>query len=404
MESSSKKVVALLSAVFMTWGVITSANAVLVPYFKDIFALNYQQSMLVQVAFYLAPFVACIPTSILMNSKGYKRTLLYSLVSTVVGAVLFYIMISMHSYAGVLVAIFIIAIGIAAMQVVANPYIIKLTPQISSVKILTFTSSINSLGTVIAPASIGAILALTGLANIYLIMALLIALLAYKIHRSSIRDFTYATSGSALVQLKALRHHHEFLIGAITIFTYVGIEVAIGTLTISYLHDPDVGNISMAKATAMLSIYWACAMTGRFGYSLIADKVNPTLSLMLSAIIACGLLLFAIHSQSFIGGVALIAIGLCNSFLHPVIFATSIKKLGALTGLGAAILIMCNIGGGVVPLIQASVVDRTDIATSYYVPMVGYIIIACYAMCIRYFSILDNRQARGTSKKHVAFP
>ncbi|WED25799.1 MFS transporter [Vibrio sp. DW001] len=385
MENSSKKVIALLSAVFMTWGVITSANAVLVPYFKDIFALNYQQSMLVQVAFYLAPFVACIPTSILMNSKGYKKTLLYSLMSTVIGSILFYIMFSMHSYAGVLVAIFIIAVGIAAMQVVANPYIIKLTPQISSVKILTFTSSINSLGTVIAPVGIGVILATMGLANIYLVMALLIALLAFQIHRTNIQDFTYAKNSSAFTPLKALRHHREFIIGAMAIFTYVGIEVAIGTLTISYLHDPEVGNISMAKATAMLSIYWACAMAGRFGYSIIADKVNPTVSLMVSATVACGLLLFAIHSQSFIGGVALIAIGLCNSFIHPVIFATSIKKLGSLTGLGAAILIMCNIGGGVVPLIQASVIDMTDIATSYYVPLIGYIVIACYTISVRYF-------------------
>lgn len=390
MDKNSKNVIILLSSVFMTWGVITSANAILVPHFKDIFLLNHQQSMLVQVVFYIAPFLACIPTSILMNIKGYKNTLLYSLITTVVGMIIFYLMMELNSYAGVLVAIFFIAIGVASMQVVACPYIIKLTPTISSVKILSFTSSINSLGTVLAPFIIGITLSLLGISNIYMIMSILILLLVGFIYRANILNFKSREDISVLSQLKTIRYHKEFVVGAIAIFTYVGTEVAIGTITISYLHDPELGNVSMTKATAMIGFYWACAMIGRFMYSMIADKVNPTLSLILSASIAIILIAFAMYSKNIYGGIALILIGLCNSFLHPVIFASSIKKLGTLTGLGSAILIMCNVGGGVVPMIQASVIDMFDIITSYYIPILGYLVIISYALVCYTLSSKDN--------------
>ncbi|MHA2939899.1 MFS transporter [Vibrio sp. RC27] len=379
METNSKKIIALLSSVFMAWGIITSANAVLVPYFKEMFTLNYQQSMMIQVVFYLAPFISCIPTSMLMSSKGYKKTLLCSLGITIVGLTMFYLMIQTHSYIGVLLSIFFIAIGVASMQVVASPYVIKLTSDIPSVKIFSFTSSINSLGTVIAPICIGATIAIVGVSNIYLIFAMLISILLFCIYRANIPNFKNEETSSIIIQLKSIRQHREFLAGAIAIFTYVGTEVAIGTITVSYLHHPDIGNVSMIKATSLIGLYWACAMVGRFLYSIIADKINPVISLIYSALIAISLLLFAIYTKNFYGGIALICIGLCNSFLYPVIFASSIKRLGSLTGLGSAILIMCGIGGGIVPLIQAATIDMFDIATSYYVPLLGYIVIVSYA-------------------------
>ncbi|WP_413282982.1 MFS transporter [Vibrio sp. MA40-2] len=380
MEKNSYKIIALLSSVFMAWGIITSANSVLVPYFKELFSLNYQQSMLVQVAFYIAPFVSCIPTSMIMSSKGYKKTLLYSLSITTFGLVLFYLMIEVHSYVGVLLSVFFIAVGVASMQVVACPYIIRLTPNISSLKIFSFTSSINSLGTVVAPIGIGATIAILGIANIYLILALFILILIMCIYRASITNFKNKETLSFITQMKAIRYHYEFIAGAIAIFVYVGIEVAIGTITISYLHHPDIGNVSMNYATTLIGLYWACAMVGRFLYSAIADKVNPSISLMLSGVTAICLLIFSMYVQNFYGGIALICIGLCNSFLHPIIFSSSIKKLGELTGLGSAILIMCNIGGGVVPLMQAAVIDMFNIATSYIVPLIGYIVIIGYAV------------------------
>uniref|UniRef100_UPI0003619EA2 MFS transporter n=1 Tax=Psychromonas ossibalaenae TaxID=444922 RepID=UPI0003619EA2 len=227
----------LLAMTFFIWGLLTSANSILVPHFQVLFDLNYKQSMYVQIAFYLAPFVICIPTSLLMNKNGYKMTLSISLACTAVGACLFFLAVTFRSFGGSLLAIFILALGVAAMQVVANPYVTHLGDQASASRRLTFTSSINSLGTTLAPLFIGLTLVTLGIANLYFLFAFAIFSLGVIIFKSNIQDFKSDEQSHYVEQIKALFKRKHFVFGACTLFVYVGVEVAIGTVTISYLTD-----------------------------------------------------------------------------------------------------------------------------------------------------------------------
>ena len=65
-----RKPLAVLACAFFLWGCLTSINSVLIPFFYHYFSLTYRDAMLVNVALYLAPFVACLPCSALMARLG----------------------------------------------------------------------------------------------------------------------------------------------------------------------------------------------------------------------------------------------------------------------------------------------------------------------------------------------
>ena len=148
----------LLALVFFLWGNITSINSVIILFFYHYFQISWQQAMLVTVLFYLAPFVSCIPCSALITRYGYRRMLEGSLLLSVTGCTLIAATIHESSFIGALIGVFISAAGVAAMQVVANPYLALLSSPERRVSNLSLASAVNSLGTTLAPICIATLL------------------------------------------------------------------------------------------------------------------------------------------------------------------------------------------------------------------------------------------------------
>jgi len=369
----------LLAITFFTWGVLSSANSILVAQFQSLFNLSYKQSMFVQIIFYFVPFLVCIPTSIVINRCGYKLTLAMSLMATAVGASLLFLSVFFVSFIGSLVAVFCIALGVSAMQVVANPYVIKLGEAQSAPKRLTLNSSINALGTTLAPLFIGLTLATLGIANLYLCFAVAIFVIAIVLLRSHAQDFRDEVQSNFRVAIKALLRQKGFMIGAFTLFIYVGVEVSVGTVSISYLTDENIVGLSPSVAMSLISLYWAGSMLGRFLFGVFGRHFNPARALACSAFCAALLIIFAMLNHNVYGGIALILLGLCNSFMYPVIFSRSIEGLGPLASSASALLVMCGVGAAILPFIQAAVVDFSGLIASYLVPLAGYIIIFMYS-------------------------
>src|SRR5438309_766746 len=80
---------AMVTTLFFFWGFVTVLNDVLVPHLKSIFELNYARVMLIQFAFFSAYFVFSLPAAWLIDSIGYKRTMVAGLVTMGAGALLF---------------------------------------------------------------------------------------------------------------------------------------------------------------------------------------------------------------------------------------------------------------------------------------------------------------------------
>src|ERR1700752_3910743 len=141
----------VVTALFFMWVFVTVLNDILVPYLKGIFDLNYTEVMLIQFAFFSAYFIFSIPSARLIDSIGYKRTMVVGLLTMGVGALLFIPAASVPSYPLFLTALMILAAGITALQVAANPYVAVLGPPETASSRLNLTQAFNSLGTTIGP-------------------------------------------------------------------------------------------------------------------------------------------------------------------------------------------------------------------------------------------------------------
>src|SRR6201986_3584098 len=148
---SNYRAIAMVTTLFFMWGFLTSLNDLLVPHLKSIFELNYTRVMLIQSAFFGAYFIFAIPSGMLIEKIGYKRTMVVGLLVMALGAVLFVPAANVPSFELFLAALIVLAAGVTALQVAANPYVTVLGPARTASSRLNLTQAFNSLGTTVAP-------------------------------------------------------------------------------------------------------------------------------------------------------------------------------------------------------------------------------------------------------------
>src|SRR5450755_3839406 len=119
---------ATVTTLFFMWGFLTCLNDILIPHLKSIFELNYAAVMLVQFAFFGAYAVFSVPCGWIVERIAYQKTMVLGLTTMAVGALLFIPAAMVPSFPLFLAALIILAAGITALQVSANPYVAVLGP------------------------------------------------------------------------------------------------------------------------------------------------------------------------------------------------------------------------------------------------------------------------------------
>jgi FHS family L-fucose permease-like MFS transporter len=407
--STYKSALAMVTTLFFMWGFLTALNDILVPHLKPIFDLSYTKVMLIQFAFFSAYFVFSLPSGKIIDAIGYKKTMVVGLFTMGVGAFLFIPAASAPSFPLFLTALIVLAAGITALQVAANPYVAVLGPPRTASSRLNLTQAFNSLGTTIAPYLGGIFILSAAPKSMEEIRQMPIeALQVYRLHEASSVKLPYLGLGLALMTLgiviamfklpaipEAERHasddlgrpkrsvwtYRHLVLGAVGIFVYVGAEVSIGSFLISYLTQPSIGNISQKTAATLVGFfYWGGAMVGRFIGSGILQKVNTGKVLGASAIFASLLVVASMLSTGHVAMWSIILVGLFNSVMFPSIFTLGIAELGPLTGDGSGVLVMAIVGGAVIPLLEGVLADRYGIQHSLFLPVICYLYITYYAL------------------------
>ncbi|RDE05373.1 sugar MFS transporter [Sphingomonas aracearum] len=394
-------------ALFFIFGGITSLNDVIIPKLKELFTLNYTQAMLVQFCFFTAYLVVGIPGAMLVKRIGYMRGAAAGLMMMLVGCLLFIPASSNAVYALFLFALFVLASGVVIVQVVANPLITLLGKPETASSRLTFAQAFNSLGTTIFP-FFGAIIILGSLAsqsadtlsgaaldayraaesqaivNGYLGLAVALAIVAAVVwmFRNALKGEGHQAGGS-LAGFDLLRRP-RFALGALCIFLYVGAEVSIGSLIVSYLSQPGVLAIDSGAAGKLIPLYWGGAMIGRFIGSLVLRYINPGKVLAGVAIGAIALILISTQSSGTVSGYSLLAIGFMNSIMFPTIFSLASEKLGARAADGSGIINVAIFGGAVVPLATGALADASgSLALALALPAICYAVICGFGLYAR---------------------
>jgi len=404
-SSTYKGALAVMTTLFFMWGFVTVLNDVLVPHLKSIFDLNYAKVMLIQFSFFSAYFIFSIPSAKLIDWIGYHKTMVVGLFTMGVGAFLFIPAASVASYPLFLTALMILAAGITALQVAANPYVAVLGPAETASSRLNLVQAFNSLGTTIGPYLGGAlILSAVPLSMESVRLMPPEALQAYRIHEASSVKLPYVVIGLTLFVLgiaialfklpampQAQRHgmtgaqksvwkHRNLVLGMVGIFVYVGAEVAIGSFLINYLSQSNIGNISVQVAARYVSYYWLGAMVGRFVGSAILQKVRTGTVLGIAAATASLLVCASMLTFGHVAMWTILLVGFFNSIMFPSIFTLGIAELGPLTGDGSGLLIMAIVGGAIIPVLQGALADRVGIHHAFILPVFCYLYIVYYAL------------------------
>ena len=114
----------LLASLFFMWGFITVINNTLLPHLRSVFDLSYTQTTLIESVWFIAYFVASIPSAKLIERIGYQKALVVGLLIMAAGSLGMMLAASLPSYGVTLVMLFIIACGISLLQVAANPSVV----------------------------------------------------------------------------------------------------------------------------------------------------------------------------------------------------------------------------------------------------------------------------------------
>jgi FHS family L-fucose permease-like MFS transporter len=136
---------------FGIFGFLTSLNSTLVAKLEEIFKLTHGPAMLATAAWFFAYLVFSVPSAKLIEMVGYKRSMVIALFIMTGGAMLFLPAANMVSFPMTLLAIFVLAAGVCALQTSANPYVSILGPEHSAPARLTLAQAFNSAGSAAAP-------------------------------------------------------------------------------------------------------------------------------------------------------------------------------------------------------------------------------------------------------------
>ncbi|MBK5272506.1 MAG: MFS transporter, partial [Bacteroidia bacterium] len=148
-----------LVTVFFFWGFIAAGNSVFIPFCKHYFNLDQFQSQLIDFAFYLAYYVGALVLFVygafggkdLVAKWGYKRSIVYGLLFSALGAAAMIIAVNANTFAGMLAGLFIVALGFSLQQTAAQPFAISLGDPSTGMSRVNLGGGVNSFGTAIGP-------------------------------------------------------------------------------------------------------------------------------------------------------------------------------------------------------------------------------------------------------------
>jgi len=379
---------ALMTSLFFMWGAIVSLNDILIPHFKNLFEMNYTETMLIQFCFFGAYFLMSIPASMVIGKIGYQKGIVAGLVIVGIGCLIFLPASWIISYPLFLFGLFTMATGNVFLQVVANPYVSILGPSETASSRLNLAQGINSLATTLAPL-LGAYFILgeysspaEGAAAVqgpYIGLALFAFLIAGVF--SFIKLPTVISEKNKKVKGNVLKFR-QLRLGVIALTLYVGAEVAIGSFIVNYLGESYIAGMDEKTAASYIPLYWGGLMVGRFAGSAILQRVSAQKVLLIAATASFVLVGVTILTSGFVSMWAMLGVGLFNSIMWSNIFAMSIDGLGKYTNKASGILVMAPVGGAIFPLLQGVLADMPNIGLhlSYILPLLCYLFIFYYAI------------------------
>ena len=346
-----------------------------------------------------------IPAGIILRRKGYKFTSLLAVTVGFIGVGIQFLSGYAGSFAVYVAGALVAGFSMCLLNIVVNPMLNTLGGGGNrGNQLIQWGGTLNSTGATIAPILLGYLIggavdraSVSDAAPAMIIAMAIFAVAFVVIMLTKIPEPHLETKEMRAAKTKdphsplSFRH---FVLGAIAIFFYVGVEVGIANTTNLYMTTSSAnGGLELAPDLAgwFIGAYWFLMLCGRFIGGLLGGKVSSKAMLSATSIIAICFLLCLIfipvtatvhlHGADVPLKVAFATLcGLCTSVMWGAIFNLSAEGLGKYTPLASGIFMTLVCGGGILPFLQNLLADGIGFVGSYWIVIAGFAYILFYAL------------------------
>lgn len=351
-----------------------------------------------------------IPAGILLERLGYKKTALLAVAVGFTGVGIQYISGQVGNFNVYIAGAFVSGFSMCMLNTVVNPMLNTLGGGGKKGNQLIQTGgSLNSVAATIVPVLVGYLMGAEASqrtiekANPALFIAMgIFALVFIVLYIMEIPEPRQIGKAKVKNEHSPLAFRH-FILGAIAIFAYVGIEIGIPHFANLFLTSETANGglaIDPTIAGSVVGTYWFLMLVGRLAGASLGGKFSSKAMLITVSLLGIAFVLLAIllpisttvsmpvfqSSISFgfaqvpLGVMFLVLCGLCTSVMWGGIFNLAVEGLGKYTEAASGIFMVMVCGGGILPLIQGAVADQTSYIASYWVIFAALAYMLFYAL------------------------
>lgn len=397
---------ALVFCLFFLWAISSNLLPTMIRQLMKTCELNAFEASFTETAYWLAYFICPIPIAMFMKRYSYKSGIVFGLVLSALGGLLFFPAAIIKEYWAYLGIFFIIATGMCFLETAANPYVTALGDSDSAPRRLNLAQSFNGLGAFVAamflsklvlsgnsytretlPADFaggweGYIQMETDAMKLpYLILAgvlIVIAVMFVIVKLPKIKEEEESEDKSQkLIDFSVLKRKH-LRWGVIAQFFYNGGQTAVNSLFLVYCCN--YAGLSENTATTFFGLYMLAFLLGRWIGTALMIKFKPQNMLTAYAIVnilLCGVIMIF---GGMTGLYAMLGVSFFMSIMYPTQFSLAITGLGDQTKSGSAFLVMAIVGNACLPQVTAYIMHNNPqiYQIAYIVPLVCFIFCAYY--------------------------
>lgn len=403
--------IAMMFALFFMISFVTGFSNPLGVIVKSQFVVSNFMSTLGTLANFLAYAFMGIPSGIMLSKIGYKKTALLAIIIGFVGVGIQFLSGQVGSFAVYLTGAFVGGFSMCMLNAVVNPMLNTLGGGgKKGNQLIQLGGSMNSIGATIVPVLIGVLMgdvakARISDANPALFIAMGIFALTFIVLFVMEIPEPHMVSAEKSVE----KHKHSplsfrhFILGAVAIFVYVGVEVGIPQIANLFMTSSiDMGGLAIDAGTAgtVVGTYWFLMLIGRLTGASLGAKFSSKTMLIFVALLGLVFVLISILSpvtttvtmpvfksdisvgfaEVPIGIMFLVLCGLCTSVMWGGIFNLAVEGLGKYTATASGIFMVMVCGGGILPAIQGAIADSAGFMASYWVIFAGLTYMLYYAL------------------------
>lgn len=422
---------ALVSSLFLLWGLCNGMIDVMDKHFQDALHLSKGQSAWVQFFHYMGYCFMSLPAGYLAKKLGYKWGIIAGL--CIVSAAGFWFLPASHigAFWAYLIGVFTLAMGLTFLETIANPYTTVLGPRRFASMRINLAQSCNGIGWIVGPivggsffyntnnnvteASARIYIPYVTIAIVVLVLAGIFAM-AYMPDIVPADDYAPASDDQRRPVSQSIWSHPHFVLAVAAQFFYVAAQAGIFSFFINYIvaEIPPVTRaiassplliggtvmrngalfVNERGATTLLSAFgFVLFLVGRFIGTALMRRFNAHTVLGWFATANTILMAVVFVKIGWLSVIALFLSFFFMSIMFPTIFALGISGLGDKSKTASSYIVMAIMGGALMPKLMGHIGDVYNMSRGFIVPLFCFAFIAYYGFNWRRLSRMRRELA-----------